>query len=130
MFQNPYIMDCTVRENILLSNPNATEEEFNYAVDLCGLKESLLNEEIQRNAGESGESFSGGECKKMALAQAILRNTEILLLDEPVSNINIEAQNDICEALWKLKQDRNITIISISHQPNFHKYADQVIQLN
>ena len=130
MFQNPYIMDCTVRENILLANPNATEREFNYAIEICKLKKSLLDEEIGRKAGESGEGLSGGECKKIALAQAILRNTELLLLDEPISNIDEETQIDIREALWKLKQDRDITIISISHQPDFHKYADKIIRLN
>ena len=63
-------------------------------MDICKLKKSLLDEEIRRNAGESGEGLSGGECKKIALAQAILRNTVLLLLDEPVSNINAETQTD------------------------------------
>lgn len=47
MFQNPYIMDCTVRENILLANPNATEKEFNYAVDICKLKKLQQQQIIQ-----------------------------------------------------------------------------------
>ncbi len=129
MFQNPYILDCTVRENILLGNPDAGEDEFSYAADLCGLNSSLLDEEINRNAGESGEGLSGGECKRIALARAVLRGADVLLLDEPVSNIDEKSQEKIRNALIKLKSDKNITVISVSHQTDFHKYADEIIRL-
>jgi ABC-type bacteriocin/lantibiotic exporter with double-glycine peptidase domain len=130
MFQDPYIFSGSIRENIVLGRDTVNDKELAAALEICGLNKSVLDTEIDRNAGESGTTLSGGEKKRIALAQIVLKNTEVVLLDEPTSNVDPASQEEICAALKRLQTEKNLTIISISHRNEFHKYADKIYNLS
>lgn len=124
MFQEPYIFSGTIRENIQIGQPIVNQNDLNIALGISGIQATCLEEEANRDAGESGLALSGGEKRRIALAQVILKNTELLLLDEPMNGLDPVSQEQICYALKDLQRTKNLTIISISHQDQFHRFVD------
>ena len=106
----------TIRDNIAYGKPDATEYEIVEASKIAQMHEfiSSLPRGYQTFVGERGITLSGGERRRIGIARAILRNTPILLLDEPTASLDIESEMKVCKALDKLKMDR--TVITISHK--------------
>lgn len=129
MSQDSYIFTGTIRENITIGHEFVDEKRLVDAIEISGIHESLLDEEVEREVGESGLALSGGEKKRITLARAVLKDTEILLLDEPTSGLDPNSQQNICIALKALQRERNLTIVSISHQEGFHQFADMIYEL-
>lgn len=111
-------------------NPNAFDKEMEEVLCQIGL-ESLLSREngLDCVLGENGMILSGGQKQRIGLAQGLLRGSQILLLDEVTANVDNKLEEDIRKLIHHLKEERGLTIISISHRVNFLDYADRIYEL-
>jgi ABC-type transport system involved in cytochrome bd biosynthesis fused ATPase/permease subunit len=99
--QDSHIFNASLRENLLMAKPDATEQEMREvleAVCLSGLVEKLADG-LDTELGEHGEMLSGGERRRLSLAQALLKAPSILLLDEPTTGVDRETAQNIVENL-------------------------------
>ena len=130
--QDIFLFPGTIRENLMLANLEASQEDIENAIDLASLNTLIdkLPDGLETEIGENGLVLSGGERQRLALAQGLLRKSEIILLDEVTANIDRESEREIRIALKKIMQSRNLTIISISHRIDFLQDADRIIELD
>lgn len=127
--QDPFLFNTTIRENLLLTRPSATEEDLWEALDFASADfvKNLPNG-LDTLIGDRGIRLSGGERQRVVLARAILRNPEILVLDEATSALDTENERKIQESLDRLKG--KMMIIVIAHRLSTIRNADQVIVLD
>ncbi|MBF1146646.1 MAG: ABC transporter ATP-binding protein [[Eubacterium] sulci] len=118
--QKPFIFDGTIFENIKWANEAISEEDAVNALNTVGLSELSLNELI----GETGRQLSGGEKQRIALARCIVKESPILIFDEPFSQIDVASERIISEYI--LKQKNKIRII-VSHKLEMQNLADIII---
>lgn len=125
--QDPFLFHATIRENMKLVDPIATEEEIWEALTLSASDEFVakLPNGLDTVLGDRGVRLSGGERQRIVLARAILRKPSILVLDEATSALDSENERHIQETLERLKG--SITIIIIAHRLSTVRHADQVI---
>ncbi|MGJ7911429.1 ABC transporter ATP-binding protein [Neobacillus sp. LXY-1] len=127
--QEPFLFNATIRENLLMINPEANETqiweslEFSAAADFV----KKMPEGLETIVGDRGIRLSGGERQRLVLARAILRKPSILVLDEATSALDTENESKIQEALDRLKG--RMTVIVIAHRLSTIRNADQVIVL-
>ncbi|WP_079505349.1 ABC transporter ATP-binding protein [Mesobacillus jeotgali] len=127
--QDPFLFNASIRENLLLVYPNATEQELWNALEFSSAAEFVrkIPDGLDTLIGDRGIRLSGGERQRLVLARAILRNPSILVLDEATSALDTENEAKIQEALEKLKG--KMTIIVIAHRLSTIRNADQVVVL-
>lgn len=127
--QEPFLFNATIRENLLLIKPNATEEQIMEALEFSAAAEftSKLPMGIDTIVGDRGVKLSGGERQRLVIARAILRKPSILILDEATSALDTENESKIQEAIERLKG--RMTIIVIAHRLSTIRNADKVIVL-
>jgi subfamily B ATP-binding cassette protein MsbA len=127
--QDIVISPETIEENILFGNPSASPDELLLAAQLSGAHEfiSQLPDQYQTLLGEKGYRLSGGEKQKIALTRALIRNPEILILDEASSNLDTHSELFIQKALSSLKTTK--TILIIAHRLSTIKDADTIFVL-
>ena len=127
--QQTELFNDTVLYNIRYGSLNATDAEVQRAAEMAYAHEFIeaLPEKYQTRVGHSGQRLSGGQRQRIALARAILRNPEFLILDEATSQIDTESEKLINEALIRFSKNR--TLIMITHRlANLH-LADRVYEL-
>ncbi|MBT8442414.1 MAG: ABC transporter ATP-binding protein/permease [Gammaproteobacteria bacterium] len=114
--QRAYIFNDTLLENIRMGKYDATDEEIAAAVEKAGMTEwvASLPAGLQTQAGERGSSISGGQRQRLAIARAVLKNAPMVLLDEATSNLDLETERGVMEALKRLAEGR--TTITIAHR--------------
>ncbi len=129
MPQDIHLFNATVRDNLLLANPDATDEMLDAA---CG--QALLHDFIENLpagydtlVGENGLLLSGGERQRLAIARVILKNAPIVMLDEPTANLDAETERNLMLSLEPFLTGR--TVIVISHRRAAIEHADQIIHL-
>ena len=127
--QRPHLFHDTIDANIRLGKPDATHEEIIEAARAAHLHEFIetLHEKYETVIGESGARLSGGQAQRLALARAFLKNSPILILDEPTSSLDPETESLLEESTRRLMQGR--TVITIAHRLNTIFKADQIIVL-
>ncbi|OKL36575.1 ABC transporter ATP-binding protein [Domibacillus mangrovi] len=127
--QDPFLFNASIRENLLLIKPNASEEQMWEALAFSSAAEFVreLPQGLDSLIGDRGIKLSGGERQRLVLARAILRNPSILVLDEATSALDTENEAKIQEALDRLKG--KMTIIVIAHRLSTIRNADQVVVL-
>ncbi|MDO7907225.1 ABC transporter ATP-binding protein [Paenibacillus sp. JX-17] len=125
--QDPFLFHTTIRENLLLSAPGATEEEMWEALSFSASDEFVrqLPQGLDTVVGDRGIRLSGGERQRIVLARAILRKPSVLVLDEATSALDSENEKKIQEALYRLRG--SLTLIVIAHRLSTIRHADQVI---
>ena len=112
---NSYIFKGTVKDNLLMAKPKASDNELWEVLEKVNLKEFLKSENgLETKTLEKGSNFSGGQCQRLALARALLHNANIYIFDEATSNIDTESEEKIMEVLYELRKTK--TIILISHR--------------
>lgn len=123
--QEPYLFNETIRENIRLGRPGATDEQVEYAAKMAHAHDFILNLEkgYDTNVGERGNALSGGQRQRIAIARAILKEAPIILLDEATSALDNESEQLVNEALKQMKRQK--TIIMIAHRPSTIELADR-----
>jgi ATP-binding cassette subfamily B protein/subfamily B ATP-binding cassette protein MsbA len=124
--QDIFIFPETIEENIRFGKPDASFDEVIHAAKLAGADSFIahLPEQYRTELGEKGYRLSGGEKQKIALARALIRNPEILILDEASSSLDTHSELVIQHALNSLKGEK--TIIAIAHRLSTIKNADTI----
>jgi ATP-binding cassette subfamily B protein len=130
VLQDPVLFSASISENIAYGKPDATDEEISAAAKAASSDEFILNlpEGYETNAGERGVRLSGGERQRISLARAFLRNSPILILDEPTSSVDLHTEAAIMEATEKLMCGR--TTLMIAHRLNTLKSCDMILVLD
>ena len=128
--QEPGIFDLTIRENVMLGNPEASEEEFDCAISAALVDQMAANLKagLDSRCGPRGSNLSGGQRQRVALARALLRGTQILLLDESTSALDAKTEKRIHENLEEHYKDR--TTIIVAHRLATIRNADSIIVLH
>lgn len=130
VFQDNFLFSGTIKENILVSKPDATDEELEKVIKASNIDEfiSLLPDGIDTVVGERGIMLSGGQRQRIAIARAMIRNSEIIILDEATSSLDNESEFAVQNALDNLMDNK--TVIIIAHRLSTIKSADRIIVLN
>lgn len=130
VFQDNYLFTGSIRENILMGKPNATEAEIAEAVKLAHLDEFLgtLSDGINTVVGERGSSLSGGQRQRVAIARALIKNAPIVILDEATSALDNESEAIVQKALDNLM--KNKTVFVIAHRLSTIHNANRIAVLN
>lgn len=127
---NSYIFNGTILDNLKIAKENLTDNEIQYALELSNLKSFVdgLKDGINTKVGEGGSLLSGGQKQRLALARAVLSNREIYIFDEATSNVDVESEEIILDAINKLAKEK--TVIVISHRLANVKNADVIYVLD
>ena len=124
--QNPYIFNFSIKDNLLLAKENATFEEVREACRLACIDEYIMSlpDKYETLVGENGVILSGGQKQRLAIARALLMQTEIILFDEATSALDNETQSQIQQAIDNLKGE--YTILIIAHRLSTVIDADKI----
>ena len=127
---NSYIFNGTILDNLLVAKKDATNDEINNALKLARLYDFVegLKNKLNTNVGEGGNALSGGQKQRLALARAILANRKMIIFDEATSNIDVESEEAIWEAIYELSKDK--TVLVISHRLANVKDAKNIYVMN
>ena len=127
--QEQVLFNSSIKENILFGKPNATEKELIEAAKKAHVIEFVekLEEGFETIVGENGTRLSGGQRQRVALARAFLKDAQILILDEPTSQLDSESEKYIHEAINELVKNR--TVILIAHRQSTIYNVDKVVTL-
>ena len=130
VFQDNFLYSGTVRENIMMGNPNATSEELANAIKYAHLEETIqeLPNGLETMLGERGLTLSGGQRQRVAIARAMLRNAPIVILDEATSALDNKSEAVVQKALDNLI--KNKTVFVIAHRLSTIKNADRIAVIN
>ena len=123
--QQPRLVAGTVRDNVVLGNPGATDAQVWSALRLAVADEFVLD--LDQVVGEQGGLLSAGQRQRVALARALLRNAELLLLDEPTSALDADTERRVLDGI--LEHARGRTVVIASHRPALLAIADEVVEL-
>ncbi len=128
--QFPYIFDMSIRENLLLANKDASDEEIAQVLKDSALEEFVasLPSGIETRVGESGIKLSGGQRQRLAIARALLRKSAIILFDESTSSLDNIAQNKVKESIDNIKGKG--TVVIVAHRLSTIKNVDKIFFLN
>lgn len=126
VFQDNFMFSGTIRENILLGKPHATEAELQQVVELAHLDEFIhtLEDGLDTELGERGTTLSGGQRQRVAIARAMIKDTPIVILDEATSALDNESEAIVQKALDNLMQNK--TVFVIAHRLSTIKNADRI----
>lgn len=128
--QDSFLFPATIHENISYGNPDATINEIIEAAKLANAHEFIIKlaEGYNSYVGERGVLLSGGQCQRIAIARAVLKDAPVLLLDEPTSSLDTESQLKIHKALNRIKSGR--TTLTVAHWLYTIKNADKIFVLD
>ena len=129
VMQDVYLFHATIRENILVGKPDATEAEIRGAARAANAEEFILSlpRGYDTRVGERGARLSGGEKQRISIARALLKDAPILILDEATSSVDTESEVEIREAISRLTRDR--TVLVIAHRLFTVRNADRIVVL-
>ncbi|MCC7496932.1 MAG: ABC transporter ATP-binding protein [Bryobacterales bacterium] len=127
--QDVLLFDASIRDNIRMGNLDATDDEILNAMNQaqCGYLAHRLPGGLNAMAGEKGARLSGGERQRVALARALVRNPQILILDEGTSALDSRSEAGLLLTLRRLSQERGISVIAVTHRLRMAPLADTVI---
>ena len=130
IFQDVYLVNDTVENNIKLGKPDATHEEVVKVAKDASCHEFIteLENSYDTVVGEGGSTLSGGEKQRISIARALLKDTPIILLDEATASLDADNEHEIRKSLDKLI--KNKTVITIAHKLNTIKNYDQIIVMS
>ncbi|MHC5032969.1 MAG: ABC transporter ATP-binding protein [Planctomycetota bacterium] len=124
--QEPFLFNTSIRENIAYGKPGASIDEIVAAAEAANIHDFILT--LPRGydtvVGERGANISGGQCQRITIARAIIRNPRILILDEATSSLDTESERAVQQALHNLMQAR--TTLVIAHRLSTVKHADKI----
>ena len=127
--QTTYLFDETIEENLRIAKPDATQEEIENACRLASVHEFIMTlpDGYKTEVGALGDNLSAGEKQRIGLARAFLSGAELILLDEPTSNVDSINEGIILKALKE--QKRKKSIILVSHRESTMAIADRIYEI-
>ncbi len=130
VLQEPFMFKGSVYDNVLFSNPDATREQIDELAERFSLGEIFRNlpDGLKTNIGEMGRNLSEGQRQAISILRAFIRNPEILIMDEPTSQIDPYSEKLIIESLSDFLRDK--TLILITHRFSMVALVDKIIVLN
>ena len=128
--QDNYLFNRSIRENIRMGRPSATDAEVEQAAEQSGCDAFIrgLDNGYDTVVGSTGSHLSGGERQRIAIARAMLKNAPVVILDEATSSVDPENEDELQRAIEALTHDK--TIIMIAHRLKTVRSADQILVLN
>jgi len=130
VFQDNFLFAGTIRENIMLGNEKASEEELQRAIKMAYLDDFIgsLANGVDTQIGERGVLLSGGQKQRVAIARAFLKNAPILILDEATSALDNKAEAVVQKAIENLMRDK--TVFVIAHRLSTIRNASKIVVIN
>jgi len=130
VFQDNFLYSGTIKENILMGNKHATQDELDRAIEAAYLTETLADmpDGVDTVIGERGTTLSGGQRQRVAIARAFIKNAPIIVLDEATSALDNKSEFIVQKAIDNLMKDK--TVFVIAHRLSTIKNADRIIVLN
>ena len=130
MTQDSQLFDATIRENLMIGDPQATQEQLDSVIRMVQLSEFIqsLAAGLDTWVGEEGDRVSGGEARRVALARVFLKNAPILLLDEPTEGLDVETERLVWSALDTHMVEK--TVVLVTHRDSGIALMDEVFTLN
>lgn len=130
VFQNVVLFNNTIMENIRVGRKNATDEEVINAAKAAHCHDFIekLPDGYQTVIGENGSTLSGGECQRLSIARALLKDAPVILLDEATASLDVDNETEIQEAITHLIQGK--TVLIIAHRMRTVESADKIIVLD
>ena len=126
--QDPYLFHETIRANLLRARPDAAEAELHHALRLAAAEFVwALPDGLETVAGDRGARLSGGERQRVVLARALLRNPELLLLDEVTGQLDAATERQVLAGLRSLRG--RTTVVAVTHRPAVMAAADRIVLL-
>ena len=127
--QSPQLLSMSIRDNIALGHPTATDAQIVHAAQLAGAHDFILDlpDGYATKVGDGGHRFSVGQAKRIAIAQALVSDTPVLMFDEPTSELDQQAEARFVQTLKTLATDH--TVIVVSHSPYVLSHCQGVILL-
>ena len=127
--QDNFLFNMSLRDNIRIGKPDATDKEVEWAASQAGCDEFIARfpQGYDTNAGDAGARLSGGERQRIAIARAILKNAPIVILDEATAFTDPENEDKLQQSIDRLTQGK--TLIVIAHRLSTIMYADQILVL-
>ena len=128
--QGNTLLSGTIRDNLLLGNPDATEEDMYRAINMaCADFILSLPDALDTVCGEGGTGLSEGQAQRIAIARALLRQGNILLLDEATSALDTETERQLIEKIACQAKEKHQTILFITHRPAVVEYCEKTLLL-
>lgn len=124
VLQEPLLLDASVRENLLLARPAATDDDLWAALDAAGARDFVTD--LDARVGQRGRMLSGGQRQRLCVARALLRRSPVLVLDEPTTGLDDAAARRLLEPLTR---DRDRTLLVLTHDPRVLPHVDRVVDL-
>jgi len=127
--QEPFLFAGSIQDNIAFGRQTCDHNDFIQAVTSAALLPTihLFPDQFKTIVGEKGVILSGGQKQRIAIARALLSDAPILILDDPVSQVDADTSHQLIESFKRWKGQK--TIIIVSHRLSAIKYADQIIVL-
>jgi len=130
--QDIFIMDATLADNIILAQERDSQR-LNMAIERASLRElaESLPDGVNTRIGEGGCRLSGGERQRVAIARAFYKEADVFLLDEPTSALDQKTEEEISGVLENPAfQDKNITVVIVSHKDSLLNICNRIIDLS
>jgi ATP-binding cassette subfamily B protein len=129
MPQEPFLFSGTIRDNLIYGDPGAGEKRLMKAIEMARLTDTIASfpDGLGTVIGEKGVRLSGGQKQRLALARAFLKDAPIIILDDPVSQVDMETAMAISKTIRSLKGRK--TMIIVSHRFSVFKHAEKIIVL-
>ena len=130
VFQNVVLFNNTVMENIRVGRKTATDEEVIAAAKAARCHDFItkLPDGYQTVIGENGSTLSGGECQRLSIARALLKDAPVILLDEATASLDVDNETEIQEAISRLVKGK--TVLVIAHRMRTVENADKIVVLD
>ena len=130
VFQNVVLFNNTVMENIRVGRKNASDENVIAAAQAAHCHEFIekLPDGYQTVIGENGSTLSGGECQRLSIARALLKDAPVILLDEATASLDVDNETEIQEAITRLIKGK--TVLIIAHRMRTVENADRIVVLD
>ncbi|MGC3837008.1 amino acid ABC transporter ATP-binding/permease protein [Moritella viscosa] len=132
MSQNSHLFHATIGDNLRLANPKVTESQMRDVCQIVGLIDFIdeLENGFSTWLGETGSGLSGGQKQRLCLAQVLLRNAKVLVLDEPTKGLDRHSERTIITNLFEQLEQSRQSLLLITHKPLMLQKMDKIIVMD